>query len=781
MTMASVSSLLKGCGVKIVSYVSGTPSFGSGVIYTTPNFCEYNYVLTAKHIFQEDPQTIFNIEKVNSIEVLYSDNDHYSRLEYINNKDIRNKLIWFDEDLSIVIVNKNKKAIFETFVVSDQMKDNEIDFIAWATFSANPFESHLFELKRNDIERKRFKLNGIKDPQSLSGISGAGIFSANKSVLYGVIYKYPNKDFELETVDCTQITFAEINSKLKSISRIELDTQTSGHKRIIESVAVDIHQAMINGVCLDLELARKRLEADIKDDWYHDPLKYIDLLNQDYLFRKFQGYFGKNKYKASLAEQFFVPKKTFTLRQALISPFIDRIMYFAVVGELADKLDKAMIPGVYSARYNRWQENQLIINGVEQWKKMKYQLADCVEHYGCVIEVDLLNFYDNINKKHLYEKILRICETPNEKNAAKLLYEILKKLTNKDIGLPQNSDASSLLASFYLNQIDVFMQHQAPDYYRFMDDIRIFCKDRFEARKLLQTMETELRRCHLSVNSQKTNIIEFANEPVKKQEYFNLFDIELNKISRLRKSTNYANKNQAFHLSVKMLEVNLLADANSSNDFARRLNYALNTIALLGKKGIWLYSDLGFKTHIKKAITILSENPWITPQVCNVLNLIPKECIEEDYYNAMAKIVLEEKYNTYSLQVYQIWMLLAKHKHRTKELVHYAVKSIERNDETIRPAIAAMIIYMGSVDEKYRKVILRKYGENFTHGYFQNRIALISLRSFPTNIIPKKYINPSLLEAHEFLYRFKDKDLVYILGATEEKDNDNDFEQLYSI
>src|SRR5690606_5338825 len=118
----------------------------------------------------------------------------------------------------------------------------------------------------------------------LKGLSGAGLFSQSRSTLFGIITRYPNAEFQNATVDLAGISFSEINVKLKSLGLVELTTESSHFKREIRSEVVDIHQAFINDTCVDLELARKRLSTDITDDWFHDPLKYIDLLNQDYLF-----------------------------------------------------------------------------------------------------------------------------------------------------------------------------------------------------------------------------------------------------------------------------------------------------------------------------------------------------------------------------------------------------------------------------------------------------------------------------------------------------------------
>ncbi|MCD2421785.1 RNA-directed DNA polymerase [Niabella pedocola] len=793
--MALVSDNLKKNGVKIMTHVGGVPSVGSGVVYETPNYCDYNYVLTAKHIFQEDSLTPFDLNSLSYVEVFYSDTGKLKRLYYVKKAELKKRLITFDSDFAILIINKKDTVNFHQIFVTDIIDDNDRNFFSWGTFAANENEIHLFKFKRNDNEVKRLKLSAPPSCEALPGISGSGIFIKNKHVLYGIICRYPNDNLENDTIDCTRISFEEINIRLISLKLLPLDTQSSKYKKEIQNVVVDIHQAIINGVCLDLELARKRLQTDIADDWFHDPLKYIDLLDQGYLFKQFAKYFNGKKYVATRAEQFYVPKKKLTLRQALILPFIDRIMYMAVVGVLAEKMEKSMIPTVYSARYNKYSDSQLILNGVEQWKKMKYALLEHANAkdthgnymYGAVIEIDLLNFYDNINKNLLIEKIKRVCDTENEKLASVLLSEMLQNFSERPLGLPQNSDASSLLASFYLNQVDIFMQNNTCCYFRFMDDIRIFCKDKYEARRILQDFEAELRRCDLSVNSQKTEIktiiAKTTDKPgeIHREDFDLVFDLRLNKIARLRNANNYAYLNQAFHESVALLGENIQEDLIDADDAAKRLNYALNTIEFLGQRSIQLNSN-NFFENILAATKSLYDKPWLTTQVCKVLNLINRDKITEELLIVLKQIITEENYNTYSFQTYQIWLLLAKLKYKSKELIRYATGQVEKNDETNRPVIAAMIIYLCSVEDDYKRVILRKFGQGFTRRYFQNRIALIALRSFEPELIPSKQISASLKDAPEFTNKFGHRDLVYVYGLDETNDDqEENFEQLYSL
>jgi len=795
--MASVSENLKKCGVKIFSFVSGVPTNGSGVIYETPNYCPYNYVLTAKHNLQEDSQTEYCCTKISNLRIYHNVKGQLEKLQSINKNEIEKRIIVFEEDFVIIVIDKNENANFQQILVSDVLEEDDFNFFTWSVFSSNLKELHKFEFERNDNENKRLKLLSPLSPDALSGLSGGGVFHSNKNILYGIISRYPNANFDLNTVDCTQISFESINMKLKSLNRVTLDTESSKHKKEILNSVVDIYQANINNVCLNLELARKRLKTDISDDWFHDPLKYIDLLSIEYLFNQLEQNFDNETYEASAAEQFFVPKKKYTLRQALVLPFIDRIIYMAVVGVLASKLDDSLIPSVYSARFNRSSKKQLIINGVEQWKKMQYAIAKKANainsqgsyEYNCIVEIDLLNFYDNISQKLLIKKIERVCETQNERRATKLLARILRAFTNKDLGLPQNSDASSLLATFYLNQVDVYMQNRTFAYYRFMDDVKILCKNRYEARSILQEYEYELRRCQLSVNSQKTSIISISDESSNVEENMILrselnvsYSLELNMISRLRKSNNYAYLNQAFHQSIDLLKDNINKDLDSSKDSARKLNYALNTIQFLCSKNVLLVKeDSDLFDSLLVASKCLIEKPWMTGQVCKVLNLLPKKEFENNFLEELKPIVLDQNYNTYAYQTYQLWLLFAKHKIYSIDLIQYAVENIEVNDETTKTVTGAMVIYICSVDSDYKRVILRKFGENFTNGYFQNRIAMISMRAFSPELIDASMIDISLSRSPEFTNRFKDKDLVYVSGYNESEDDDFFIEQLYSI
>jgi hypothetical protein len=787
---------LRNCGVKIIATIKGvTDVTGSGILYLTPNNADYDYVITAKHTLQESSKTEYKSSVISKIEILHPIEKRFELLSEIRKNQISQSVITFDEDVAIIKVEKNNKHLFPLILVSDSPDIEEKEFFVWGTFAANNEQIHKVEFKINDPEFKRYQLTVGFDPDMLKGISGAGLFSANKPCIYGVIKGFESEKMTNQTVDLSNTSFKTINKKLQSLNLVPLDTEESKSKKIFSKRVIDLYQTVINSMVLNLEQARRRLRTDLFDDWFHDPLMYVDLLSKEYLFSQFEENFYTEVYKPEKWSLFYVPKKRLSHRKAHVGSFKDRIMYMAMVGVLAEKLDQAMIAKTYSARFNKYSSESLILNGVEQWKKLKHQLnieANAVTSrteykHGCLIEVDILNFYDNVNLKQLATKIKRVCKTSNDFQVIKQLEYFLLEISGQDTGLPQNSDASSLLATFYLNQVDVFMSNHCSSYYRFMDDIKIFCKDKYEARRLLQLLEFELKRCGLSINAQKTKILELMDGPIQNENWanrkihFRQFNLELIKLRRLRKSTDPNYRNEAFHLSIKLLAKLLKQeDPLSEIESSRELNYLLSTLKVLVLKNISVINDEFLKLLIK-SLGLLKDNPWMTYQVCSILSLLNSYLVRKEFLAGLMPLVLDSRFNTFTYQNYQVWLLLAHHKCDDESLREFAINQIEKNDQTNEAGIASMIIYICSVDPHFHRVINRKLTEGkYRHSYFQSRLSLIAQRNLEITSIPEDEIHSSLKKAPPFTNSFKNKDLV-LSPRGNAYSEDLIIEQLYSL
>lgn len=779
--MDTVYEQYKKCGIKVKTEVGGSEAWSSGFLYTTSSKSQYNYVFTTKHTFKHssDDNDVF-VEDIGFIELHYYNQNEFERYDYIPQKEITSKLIQFDNDLVIILVRKNFNFETPYIQVSDNISGN---CKAWATIKDNEIRLFVLDLKVCDSEEKTYTIEKWNKPELLKGSSGAGIIAEDRPILYGFIMRHPTEELQGGYIDTVRISFEEINNKLYNKKLEVLSTIDNNKKRIVRNqLVVDINDVTINGVKMDLELARNRVICDSYDDWFHDPLSFIDLSHEDFLFEYFKESFD-NEYKVSEAEIFYLPKKSFTLRKAMIIPYADRVFYAALVEVIGERMDDALSPFVFSARYNSNKKNGQIISGVEQWKKMQYLLKEYSLDYKYVLEIDILNFYDNIDIELLGKKISAVCLTPNERNASKELVKVLKTFANnKSNGIPQNNDVSSLLATFYLNQVDAYMRHHVPAYVRFMDDIRIFCNDKFEARRYLNLVEKELRRLNLSLNGQKSKIINLKPRLKKEKDeiadtYLKPFDLEKCKLSRFSNSRNVSHINEAFHLAINILLRNIKDNPTGDNSDERKLNQAISTIRRCVSKSVNLKDESDVSQFINEAGSLIKERPWFTSHICTMIAIIDKSFIPQRFWSEAIETVLDAKYNIYPWQGYHLWLLLAKHKIDDPNLRKYASNYLDANDETSKPIIAAMMIYMGTIDNDYRRVILRKYNEGFTHGNFQKRIALIVLRAIESSEI--SFSDTQAQAVHKSLNFFKNKDLVYIPG--EKEDIDLEFLQIYSL
>lgn len=79
-------------------------------------------------------------------------------------------------------------------------------------------------------------------------------------------------------------------------------------------------------------------------------------------------------------------------------------------------------------------------------------------------------------------------------------------------GIPQGNFVSSFLGNLFLLPLDLrfkdFEKEKEARYFRYMDDVRIFTKKLEDARLAVFTMDRELRRLHLNVQTAKTKILD---------------------------------------------------------------------------------------------------------------------------------------------------------------------------------------------------------------------------------------------------------------------------------
>ena len=416
---------------------------------------------------------------------------------------------------------------------------------------------------------------------------------------------------------------------------------------------IDIRELEVNGAVLDMEKAIKRMQHDLVDDWYFDPLHYIDMCDTDYVLDYFSRSGHRQDYRPSQMEVFYLPKKSFVLRKAMVGTFMDRLLYMGAVGQIGSLIDSHLSRFVYSARYNTDSlQPGLIVKGVEQWIKMNYLISDWVNgaEDGCLVKLDMLNYYDTINKNILVSLLNEIAETDNDKAITRLLGTLLRGFSDLEVnhGIPQNSDASSLLATFYVSHVDEFILSKAIHYCRFMDDMYFVAKNIYEARDLLQTIEKHLRQLDLSLNSEKIKFVKL-NDKTEKEAFLkelSLFDVEKSKISYLIRSSSKGRRMNAIALLVKQMGIALGQSKDKNNkENDRALKFSVSVFSSMHLK---LDSDWA---DFYEKLTILTEGqvdiPGHTPLLCRLISSISGERDISDIKQSVKKLLLRDGVSIY--------------------------------------------------------------------------------------------------------------------------------------
>lgn len=175
------------------------------------------------------------------------------------------------------------------------------------------------------------------------------------------------------------------------------------------------------------------------------------------------------------------------------------------------------------------------------WVEFDKRAVDDVvnKHYNYMATSDISAYFENIQLPILKNQILQVLA--NESKLINLLFDILmnwtERTSNGEIlyrGLPQGSSVFSFFGNFYLKPIDdYFLNHHDSDkfeYFRYMDDIKIFTNDMNLSKKLLLELNRELRKLHLNTQSAKTQIF---NESHNREISHELIDTRIEKLKAI--------------------------------------------------------------------------------------------------------------------------------------------------------------------------------------------------------------------------------------------------------
>lgn len=506
---------------------------------------------------------------------------------------------------------------------------------------------------------------------------------------------------------------------------------------------------------IDLDRVIRLLKQDIKDDWFQDPLLFEDRLSKDVIINYFKENIKKNdgNYKPITKEIMNIPKKHASLRYSLETCFYDRVAFHAFGTHLIKYFDKLISRRVFNHRldqslFKKKKHRYLFANSIEQWRKYEeFIRVGAIDK--TILKTDIQDFYENIKITDL-KRILLVCLREVDVSSIEIstirfcidnICSCLETWSyNGTNGLPQNRDISSFLANIYLYPIDTFMVEEGFDYYRYMDDIQIICKDKFQARSVLKKVIIELRKIGLNVNSAKTHILEpSAKEHI---EFLRQDSYELERIDYMLRTKKKPIVAIAF-TEVRDMLINII----KNNDFrTRKFRFLMNRICKIA-----LCNDIKkppdfFSQITKGIINYIGEIPDATDHF--YAYLVSVETKTEDL-NKLQDYLLNERKAIYSWQNYLLWKLLAYKKHINQELLDHAKNVIKESSKLGN--ISGALLYLGKCgDLGCKKDIANDFHK--LKGFFTQRHALISIQELKYEDIESK-VEPHILTESIGIYR----------------------------
>lgn len=133
------------------------------------------------------------------------------------------------------------------------------------------------------------------------------------------------------------------------------------------------------------------------------------------------------------------------------------------------------------------------------------------EGYQHIVDIDLKNFFDEVNHCLLLQLLYRKIKCPY---TLRLIRRWLRapmmingKLTKRRKGVPQGSPLSPLLSNILLHELDKHMEKHGLRYVRYADDFSVYTKSKTEARTVGNSIYLFLKdKLHLSINREKSGL-----------------------------------------------------------------------------------------------------------------------------------------------------------------------------------------------------------------------------------------------------------------------------------
>lgn len=499
----------------------------------------------------------------------------------------------------------------------------------------------------------------------------------------------------------------------------------------------------------------RQLKRDIKDDWYPDPFNYQDMLTENAVSTALAEALarGDGQFSPEPCTPLDIPKKNFILRYSLETGLVDRAYYHALASALFHHYDNLIPPNVLSYRRARRgrQGRYLFLNPIEQWKRLHAFIRQELRTKPYVLKTDIHNYYENVRIddliKTLESRISQIEADAAEKRRIRTVIMELNRCIRSwafsvTHGLPQNRDASSILANIVLLPVDEAMLGRGYTYYRYMDDITIATESRYRARAALRDLIYELRRLGLNVNAQKTIIL----EPGSKNYHSSLFhaDRTMDTIDSMWKSRSAV----VIRRSLPHLRKFATRLINESRMGDKEFRFCIKRFEQLALCDDFSVPDEFYAGLVDASLRELDEQPWASDQIVRFLKAAP---ISNAQLARAADFLVDRERALYDWQNYLLWQLLVYKGYQEPRLLKCArLTAVNPDLPADRAGALHYLGALGATEDRERiAATFREYGSS----HLLQRSALIAVHEVEFSPIVRDQVRPHVLPSLQGTYR----------------------------
>lgn len=264
------------------------------------------------------------------------------------------------------------------------------------------------------------------------------------------------------------------------------------------------------GLLVSRAVARTNIDA--VDDLWPDPAQLEDLPKAPKEVEPFRRRIVKARRDRTIrpAWEGTVPKRDGLTRTGHFLYPVERIYYQALVDSILIRTEAAMVPRTRAFGYRgtnlRSSANPYGTRPIEQWLQFHKAVKDAAGtgRFGAIVITDIAAFFEMIPHDKLEHQLMMVGVPPP---TAGEIRRALGAIMSSVRGIPQGSDTSSALATAFLSSVDHFMLRAGYEYFRYVDDFRIFVATEAEGRRALRDLESAVRGLGLGLQPGKTAIL----------------------------------------------------------------------------------------------------------------------------------------------------------------------------------------------------------------------------------------------------------------------------------